>query len=449
MQVSVEITSGLERRLTIGVPAQEVDAEVDSRLQKAAKNLRVKGFRPGKVPMKIVRQRYGAGVRQEVLGDVMSRSFYDAVNQEALRPAGQPRIEAKSVDEGKDLEFTATFEIYPEVQLTDFSNLAIRRPVAEVTDADVEKMVEVLRSQQATWESVDREAADGDRLTIDFVGRRDGEPFDGGSAEDRPLVLGSGTMIPGFEAGLVGARAGDTRQLALTFPEDYQSEELRGAATEFEVTVKDVAERRTPELDEAFFERFGITEGGQERFLSEVRQNMERELRQALRNKLKARTLDALLSRTEIDLPRALVAQEIAAMRRQMMQQFGPQASGLDDKALPDELFRDQARRRVALALLSSEVVRRRELQPDAERVRALIEDIASSYEEPEQVVAYYYGNQEQLNQIESSVLEDQVTETILAEAQVTDETLSYEEAMAADKPAAAEGDTESGSKDE
>ncbi|MFM7784410.1 MAG: trigger factor, partial [Gammaproteobacteria bacterium] len=323
MQVSVEITSGLGRRLTIGVPAERIESEVNARLEKAARTVRIKGFRPGKVPVKVVRQRFGAGVRQEVLGEVMTQSFYEAVRQEDLRPAGQPTIEPRSMADGHDLEFTASFEVYPEIDLVDFARINLEKPVAEVQDADVDRMIEVLRNQQATWAAVERPAASGDRVNIDFLGRRDGEAFEGGTAKGSELVLGSGRMVPGFEAGIEGMAAGETRTIDITMPEDYHAEALKGAAVQFEITVNSVSARELPELEDGFFQRFGVTEGGMDAFRVEVRSNMERELRQALRNKLKARVLDSLLERTEVEVPLSLVAQEIVSLRRQALRQFG------------------------------------------------------------------------------------------------------------------------------
>lgn len=438
MQVSVEITSGLGRRLTIGVPAERVEAEVNARLEKAARTVRLKGFRPGHVPLKVVRQRFGAGVRQEVLGEVMTQSFYEAVRQEDLRPAGQPTIEPRQLAGGRDIEFTATFEVYPEIELVDFAKLDLRRPVAEVQDADVERMIEVLRGQQGTWEAVERAAAEGDKVVIDFSGRRDGEPFDGGSATGTELVLGSGRMVPGFESGIVGMAAGDSRTIDVTMPADYHAEALKGAAVQFEISVGSVAERRLPELDDAFFSRYGVAEGGLEAFREEVRANMQRELRQAVRNKLKARVLDSLLERTEVDVPQSLVAQEIDNLRRQALRQFGGDAARFDASILPDDMFRAQAVRRVSLGLLLGEVIRREKLKADPARVRAIVEETASTYEEPEEVINWYYGNREQLASIEAVALEDQVIDLIATRASVVDEPCTYEEALRADPPRAA-----------
>ena len=437
MQVSVEITSGLGRRLTIGVPAERVEAEVNARLEKASRTIRLKGFREGRVPMKVVRQRFGAGVRQEVLGEVMSQSFYEAVRQEDLRPAGQPTIEPRSLINGRDIEFTATFEVYPEIDLIDFAKLSIDKPLSSVEDADVDRMIEVLRNQQATWEPADRAAADADRVNIDFLGRRDGEAFEGGTAQGSDLVLGSGRMVPGFEAGIVGMSAGETRMVAITMPESYHAEALKGAAVEFEITVNSVSARKQPELDDAFFARFGVSDGGMDAFRVEVRSNMERELRQALRNKLKGRVLEALLQRTEVEVPGSLVSQEIESLRRQAVRQFGGDEARFDASMLPDDMFRAQAERRVSLGLLLGELIRRESLKADPARVRQMVEETASTYEEPQEVINWYYGNREQLATIEAVALEDQVIDLILGRAAVNESACSYEDALRADSPKA------------
>jgi len=389
--------------------------------------------------MKVVQQRFGAGVRQEVLGEVMSQSFYEAVRQEDLKPAGQPTIEPRTLASGRDLEFIATFEVYPEIELVDFGKVSVERPVAEVTEGDIDRMIEVLRNQQASWSAVERAAASGDKVNIDYTGRRDGEPFDGGSATGSDLVLGSGRMIVGFESGIEGMVAGESRELKLRFPDDYHAEELRGAEVVFEVRLNSVAEKQLPALDEEFFARFGVSEGGLDGFRAEVRTNMERELKQALRNKVKARVMNALHERTDVEIPQALVRQEIETLRRQTLRQFGGDAARFDASILPDDMFRAQAERRVALGLLLGEVIRRENLKADPARVRSVVEEMASTYEEPQEVINWYYGNREQLASVEAVVLEDQVIDTILERATVSEVPCSYEEALRADTPKTAE----------
>ena len=431
MQVSIETTSGLERRLTIGVPADTVEGEIEKRLKEAAKNIRINGFRKGKVPLKIVKQRYGAGVRQEVVGEVISRSFYEAAKREDVKPAGQPSIQPKQMTEGKDLEFVATFEVYPEVSLGDMSGFKVTRYSAEITDEDIDKMVETLRKHQATWEEVDRAAAEGDQVNIDFTGTKDGEEFKGGKAEGHNLVLGSNSMIPGFEDGIVGMKPGDEKTIKVTFPEDYQAEELKGADAEFLIKVNKVSEQQLPELKKPFFQKFGLEKGGIKAFQKEVKANMERELKNALKAKVKGQVMDQLIETHEVDLPKSLVGNEIQVLRNQMMQRFGQQPKDFDPRSiLPDSMFEEDAKRRVALGLIVGEIVKTAKIKPDDKAVRKMVEEVASTYEEPQEVIDYYYSQRELLAGIESAVLEDQVVEHILEKAVVSEETATYDEIM-------------------
>ncbi|WP_295517591.1 trigger factor [uncultured Pseudomonas sp.] len=432
MQVSVENTSALERRMTIGVPAERIETEVNKRLQQTARRAKVPGFRPGKVPMSVIRQRYEASARQEALGDLIQETFYEAVVEQKLNPAGAPAVEPKVFEKGKDLEYVATFEVFPEFEVKGLDGIEIERQDSSVEDADIDKMLDVLRKQGTRYEAVDRAAANDDQVTIDFVGTRDGEPFAGGSAEGTKLVLGSGRMIPGFEDGLVGAKAGDERVLDLTFPEDYQNLDLAGKAVQFKVTVKEVAAPELPELNEAFFKQFGVEETTVEGFRAEVRKNMERELRQALKTKVKNQVMDGLLAANQIDVPAALISNEVDRLRVQAVQQFG---GNIQPDQLPAELFTEQAKRRVLLGLIIAEMVKQFELKPDDARVRELIEEMAAAYQEPEQVVKWYYQNEQQLNEVRSVVLEEQVVDTVLKQAKVTDKQVSYEDAV---KPAEA-----------
>ena len=432
MQVSVENTSALERRMTIGVPAERIETEVNKRLQQTARRAKVPGFRPGKVPMSVIRQRYEASARQEALGDLIQETFYEAVVEQKLNPAGAPAVEPKVFEKGKDLEYVATFEVFPEFEVKGLDGIEIERQDASVEDADIDKMLDVLRKQGTRYEAVDRAAANDDQVTIDFVGTQDGEAFAGGSAEGTKLVLGSGRMIPGFEDGLVGAKAGDERVLDLTFPEDYQNLDLAGKAAQFKVTVKEVAAPELPELNEAFFKQFGVEETTVEGFRAEVRKNMERELRQALKTKVKNQVMDGLLAANQIDVPAALISNEVDRLRVQAVQQFG---GNIQPEQLPAELFSEQAKRRVLLGLIIAEMVKQFELKPDDARVRELIEEMAAAYQEPEQVVKWYYQNEQQLNEVRSVVLEEQVVDTVLKQAKVTDKHVSYEDAV---KPAEA-----------
>lgn len=429
MQVSLETTSGLERRLTIGVPAAQVDTEVAKRLKDAAQNVQIKGFRKGKVPMSIVQQRFGAGVRQEVVGDVINRSFYAAIQKENVKPAGQPSIQPKQLAPGKDLEYVATFEVYPTVELSDLTAYEIKNYTAEVTEADIDNMITVLRKHQTTWSPVERAAAIDDQVNIDYVGTKDGVEFAGGKAEGQNLVLGSNTMIPGFEDGIVGVKPGKEKTITVKFPDDYQSEELKGAEVKFAIKVNSVSEAQLPELNKEFFIKFGVEKGGEKQFRKEVKANMDRELSNALKAKVKTQVMDALFSSHSTELPKALVANEIEVLRNQMLQRFGGQKQNFDVKSLlPDTMFQEEAQRRVALGLIVGEVIKSAKLKPEAKRVKAMIEEIASTYQEPKEVVEYYNNNPELLAGVESAVLEDQVVDYVLGKAKVSSEASSYDE---------------------
>ena len=433
MQVSVESTSALERRMTIGVPAERIETEVTKRLQQTARRAKVPGFRPGKVPMNVIRQRYEDAARQEALGDLIQATFYEAIVEQKLNPAGAPAVEPKVFEKGKDLEYVATFEVFPEIKLAGFDGIAIERLQADVTDADLDNMLEILRKQNTRFEAVERAAENGDQLNIDFVGKIDGEAFAGGSAKGTPLVLGSGRMIPGFEEALVGVKAGEERVINPTFPADYQNLELAGKTAEFTVTVNSVSAPQLPELNDDFFALFGIKEGGLEGFRTEVRKNMERELRQAIKSKVKNQVMEGLLAANPVEVPKALIGNEVNRLRVQAVQQFG---GNIKPDQLPAELFEEQAKRRVVLGLIVAEVVKQAELKADETRVREMIQEMASAYQEREQVVAWYYKNDQDLNEVRSVVLEEQVVDTVLQKAKVTDKAVSYEDAV---KPAQAQ----------
>lgn len=432
MQVSIESSTGLERQLKIGVPAERIDQEVTNRLQKATKTVSIKGFRKGKVPLKVVKQHYGKGVRQEVVGEIVNSTFYEAIQQEDLKPVGQPQINELTDKEGQELSYIAVFEVFPEVDLQPLSDVSIERPVAEVKDADVKKMIEQLRDQQSSFKVSKKKAKKGDQVNIDYSGTRDGELFDGGTAEAQNLVLGSNSMIPGFEKGLEGLSAGEETVLDLVFPDDYNADELKGAEVQFAVTVNSVSAKKLPKMDDEFFKLFGVEEGGVEKFREEVQANMERELRNAIRTKVKNRVMNQLAELNSVELPSALVANEITQLKQQMVQQFGG-GQQIDLNILPDEMFKEKAERRAALGVIVSEVVKSEELSPDEQQVRERIDELASTYEQPQEVVDYYYSKPELLSSVEAVVLEDQVTELVLSKAEVKDQNLSYEDAIKPD----------------
>ncbi len=428
MQVSVEATSAIERVITITVPAARIDDKVSSEVAKTAKTVRIDGFRQGKVPLNVVKKRYGQGIRLEAIEQVMRDAYVEAVQKEELQPAGMPAIEPKSMDEGVDLEFVAKVEVYPVIELADSANISVERVLSEVTPADVDTMLETLRKQNADWVAVEREAADGDQATIDFVGYIGDEAFEGGEAKDHKLVLGSNTMIPGFETGIVGMKAGESRDVMVTFPEDYQAEALKGKEAKFVITVSEVAEQSIPELDDAFVEKFGLAEATVDALRVEVTKNMERELNQAVKAKLKSALFDGLLANNPVEVPSALVSQEVDGLREQAAQQFGGQ--GFDSSQLPAELFQDEATKRAQLGLLISEVIKQNDIKVENDRVQSFLEEMAQAYQEPQQVVDFYLKDKERLAQIQSAVLEEQVVDKLLESAQVTEVTLGYEDAI-------------------
>ncbi|MFC3852955.1 trigger factor [Salinispirillum marinum] len=424
MQVTVEATSGLERRMVINVPADKIDSEVDKRVKDTARRVRLDGFRPGKVPVSVVRQRFGQGIRAEVLQDVVRDSYVEALDKESIVPAGYPRFEDVK-DEGGQVEFTAVFEVFPEVTLGDFSALAVDVDEVDVTDENVDQMIDTLRKQRAEYKAVKRKSVKEDKVKIDFVGKVDGEVFEGGSAEGQELVLGSGSMIPGFEDGIIGMKAGEEKTIDVTFPEQYGNADLAGKAATFDITVHEVLKPEMPELDEAFIKELGARETTVEGFRAEVKENMEREARQSLRNKSKGVVIDQLLASNSFDVPASMVDQEIDRLRQDAVQQFGGQAK-IDASQLPKELFQDQAVRRVKTGLIFSKIAEQFEIKADEAAVRKYIEDIAAVYQDPQSVIDYYYNNREQLAQVQSAVMEEAVIAAVLKDAAVKTSTVDY-----------------------
>ncbi len=428
MQVSVATTSPIERVLTITVPAARVDEKVNAEVAATAKKAQIDGFRKGKVPISVIKKRYGQGIRMDAVEQIMRDSYVEAIQKESIQPAGMPSIEPKNITEGADLEFVVKVEVYPEITLGDNTTIKVDRVVSDVTDADVDTMLETLRKQNAEWSAVERASADGDQVTIDFVGYLGDEAFEGGAAEGHKLVLGSNTMIPGFETGIVGAKTGEERTISVTFPDDYQADNLKGKEASFKITVSEVAEQILPELDDAFVAKFGLEDATIDALRAEVRKNMERELNQAVKAKLKNALFDGLVSINEVEVPSGLIDQEVDALRKQAASQFGGQ--DFDASQLPAELFQDEAKKRAKLGLLISEIIKQEELKVDDDKVRVFLEDMAQAYQEPQQVIEYYLKNKEQLAQVQSAVLEEQVVDKLLESAQVTEVTLGYEDAI-------------------
>ncbi|EGI74815.1 trigger factor [Pseudoalteromonas sp. SR43-6] len=428
MQVSVETTQGLERRITITVPSENVETEVKKRLQQLSKTQRIDGFRAGKVPVSVINKRFGPAVRQEVAGEVMQRNYIEAIVSEKINPAGAPTFAPKSLEAGKDLEFSATFEVYPEVEVQGLDKITVEKPAVTVTDEDLANMLETLRKQHAAWADVDAAAGENDRVTVDFVGTIDGEVFEGGKAEDFPLELGQGRMIPGFEDNIVGKKAGEEVVADVTFPDDYHAENLKGKAAQFTITVKKVEAQELPELSEEFATKFGVTEGGVDALKEEVKKNMTRELDQAVKASVKDQAIKGLLANNEIEVPKALVDQEVDALRQQAAQRFGGDAQNMPE--LPAELFHEQAVTRVKTGLLLGEVIKANDIKVDDAKVEALIATVASAYEDPTEVVEYYKGNDQLMQQMRNVAMEEQAVEAILAKAVVTDVEKAFDDIM-------------------
>ncbi|QXW25602.1 trigger factor [Acinetobacter johnsonii] len=433
MQVTSEAVSGVARRLNVSVPTSRINEQFEARLKRTAKTAKINGFRPGKVPVNVVRREYGAGIYQEVVNDIIRDTVFEAIQQEKINAVGMPNIDSTEMKDDA-LVYQATVEVYPEVDVK-FEGLEVERKSAEVNDKDVDQMIENLQKQRASWAETKGMAKKDMQVTFDFEGSVDGEKFEGGSAEDFKLVLGSGRMIPGFEDGIIGMKKGEEKVIDVTFPEDYQAENLAGKSAQFKITVKLVEKQKLPEIDAEFLKVFGLTEEeGIEKLKADVRKNMEREVKNGLRNQVKG-ALSMRLFANEVELPEAMLAQEIDRQRQQMIQQFTQQfgaqgAKAFDSSMLPDDLFKEQAEKSVKLGVLVSKVLADAKLEVDQARVDAYIEDMASSYEDPQEVIEYFNNDKQQRAQIESVILEDQVVDHILASAKVTDTTVSYEDLL-------------------
>lgn len=428
MSLNIETTQGLERRVNITVPSETVEQAVREELKRVAKTARVDGFRKGKVPAQIIEKRFGATVRQDVLGDLLQKHFFTAAFENKINLAGRPTFTVEQFESGKDLVFSATFEVYPEVQLQGLDQIKVEKPVVEITDADIDKMIDVLRKQQASWvESTEAAKAD-DRVVIDFVGSVDSEEFEGGKATDFTLFMGQGRMIPGFEDGIVGHKAGEQFDIQVTFPAEYHAENLKGKAAKFAITLKKVEVMVLPELTDEFVAKFGPTTKTVADLRAEIAKNMQRELKNTLVSRVKTQVIDGLLAQNPIDVPVSAVEQEIETLRAQAAQRFGGNTQ--QAAQLPRELFEEQAKRRVQVGLLFAEVIASNELKADDARVKAMIEDIASAYEQPAEVVEYYSKNKELMNNVRNIVLEEQAVDAVLAKAQVTEKVTSFDDVM-------------------
>lgn len=432
MQVSVENIGTLGRRLTVAVPADQFERAFAERLNRLSRQMKLPGFRPGKVPTKVVEARYGGKLLEEVAGDLIETTLREAIGTQGLRLAGGTRIRHQPLARGQGFEYTAEFEVFPEVQRVDLAGIEVERPSVSIADEDVDRTVETLRQQRQTWQPVERAAQQGDRLLVDFVGRLDGAEVEGAKGQNAPVVLGSGTFVSGLEEGLVGAKSGETRELPVTFPGDYRHAPLAGKTVQFEVKVNEVAEPVLPAVDEEFAKALGIQEGGVDKLRAEVKANLEREAAQRVRAVVRRNVMQALLQSNPMETPASLVSAEIDRMKRiaEAMRGAGtpPVAEGADD-----ELYRRRATVRVALGLILAEIVRARGIKPDAARVRQRVQEMAQDYDQPEKFVEWYYANPERLGEVESTVMEERVVEELLTTAQVRDKPVGFQELLKMD----------------
>ena len=435
LDIAVNVLSDKETQLTVKVPVGTIQGKVEGRIRSLAKTAKIDGFRKGKVPVSHIRAQYGAGIQQEVINDVIRDTVFEAMNEKKIRAVGVPNIDDVKL-ENDFLVYQATVETFPEVEVKGVSEIEVERQTASVSDEDVDVMIENLQKQRQTLETKDGALEDGDEATFDFEGSIDGEKFEGGSAENYRLVIGSGQMIPGFEDGMKGMKAGEEKTIKVTFPEDYQAENLKGKEADFKINVKEVKSPKLPELNEEFFELFGVKEGGLDKLKADVRKNMEREIKNAGRNQVKQAAFDALLEKNEFDVPKAMLEQEINRQREQMLQrfaqQFGANPNTFGADMLPNELFEDQALRAVRLGVLVSQIIDKEKIEVDQDRVTAFIAEAAENYEDPQEVIDYYTNDKQQRAGIESVVLEDQVVDYLLAQGKVTDKEVKYQDLLAA-----------------
>jgi trigger factor len=432
MQANLESLGTLERRLSVAVPLAEIDREIDTRLKRLSRTVKMDGFRPGKVPLKVVAQQYGPQIRQEVLGDAIQRTFGEAVREQNLRVAGYPRFEPKPLNEGaSEFEYSATFEVYPDVQVGDISSSSITRPQLAVSEADIDRTLDVMRKQRATYESVERGAENGDRITMSYKGTIDGSEFAGGKAENQAIVLGEGRLLADFESQLQGMKAGDARTFELRFPDDYHGKDVAGKTATFELNVSEVAVPRLPDIDAEFAKSLGVVEGDVTKMRTEIKGNLEREVKTRLKSRVKDQVMQAFLDVTQVEVPKSLVESEIERLRNFARQDLAARGIPVkDDTPLPADMFEKQAQRRVNLGLILAELVKAHQLQAKPEQVRSTVEEQAESYENPQEVVRWYYQSPERLREIESMVLEDNVVDWALRTARVEDKPIAFDELM-------------------
>ena len=430
MEATTAQANELERRIDLSIAIENVEKEMDQRLKRMGKNIKMPGFRPGKVPFSIVKQQYGSQARHEVLSEELDRVFGETVTAQKMRVAGYPRIEPKASESTTHLEFSAIFEVYPDFTPADMSTAEIERPVLEVGAKEVDKTLDILRKQRVSYEDTDRAAANEDRVVIDFFGKKDGEPFQGGQATDYPFVLGQGMMLPDFEKAVEGARSGEAKTFDLTFPADYFAKDLAGQTVQFEVTVKQVQAPKLPEIDSEFARSMGITDGDVAKMRAEIEANLKREVKRRIEGKVKDEVMEALIKANPISTPNALIEMEIQRLMQAARQDMEQRGMKVADMPIQPEWFADQARRRVVLGLILAELVKSEKLQPTSEQVRAMVEESAQSYEHPEEVVRWYYAQPQRLGEVEGLAIESNVVEWVLGKAKVTDKAAVFDELM-------------------
>ena len=430
MEATTAQANELERRIDLSIAIENVEKEMEQRLKRMGKNIRMPGFRPGKVPFSIVKQQYGGQARHEVLSEELDRVFGETVTAQKLRVAGYPRIEPKASESTTHLEFSAIFEVYPDFTPADMSTVEVERPVLEVGAAEVDKTLDILRKQRVSYEDSDRTAAKEDRVVIDFVGKKDGEPFQGGQATDYPFVLGQGMMLPDFEKAVEGARSGESRNFDLTFPADYFAKDLAGQTVQFEVSVKQVQAPRLPEVDADFARSMGIADGDVAKMRAEIEANLKREVKRRIQGKVKDQVMEALIKANPISTPNALIEMEIQRLMQAAREDMEQRGMKVADMPIQPEWFADQARRRVVLGLILAELVKSEKLQPTPEQVRAMVEESAQSYEHPEEVIRWYYAQPQRLGEVEGLAIENNVVEWVLGKAKVTDKAAVFDELM-------------------
>ena len=430
MEATTALANELERRIDISIAIADVEKGMDMRLKRMGKNMKMPGFRPGKVPFNIVKQQHGDQARHEVLSEELDRVFGESVTTQKMRVAGYPRIEPKVTESTSHLEFTAIFEVYPEITLGDTSTAAIERPILEVSDAEIDKTLDILRKQRVSYEDTDRAAAKEDRVVIDFIGRKDGVPFQGGQAADYPFVLGQGMMLPDFENAVEGAKAGESKIFDLAFPDDYHAKDLAGQTVQFEITVKQIQAPKLPEVDADFAIGMGVADGDVTKMRAEIEANLKREVKRRIESKIKDQVMEALITANPIAVPSALVDAEIQRLIQAARQDMEQRGMKNKDFPIQPEWFADQAKRRVSLGLILAELVKAEKLQATPEQIRSMVEETAQSYEQPEEIIRWYYAQPQRLSEVEGVAIENNVVAWVMGKAKVTDKAAVFDELM-------------------